>query len=283
MFGPCLVSGATLDPGTSEPGKAVKGRPEPRPSYGFDAHGLRLTGHLARPTGVGRTGLPGVIIAPGYPSGPDRGVTAATTHPDLAARIANDMGWVALSLNFRGTADSGGDFSLDGWLADLLAATDHLLGSERVNGVWLIGFGTGGALSVCAGARDPRIRGVATVAAPADFDDWSRHPRRLLLHSRSIGIIRGSDFPRSLEEWSAPLKSLRASGMVAELAPRALLVMHGSEDSVVPVQDAHTLAQAHGTADLRVIRGAGHNLRQDPRAMAVLLGWLDRQRRRVPF
>jgi uncharacterized protein len=252
-------------------------------SYQFEANGLRLTGHLARPTGGSGTGLPGVVIAPGYPSGPDRGATAATTHPALAERIANDMGWVALSLNFRGTADSDGDFSLDGWLADLLAAADHLLAAERVNGVWLVGFGTGGSLSVCAGARDLRIRGVATVAAPADFDDWSRHPRRLLLHSRSIGIIRRSDFPQSLEVWAHPLRALRATAMVTELAPRALLVMHGSEDAVVPVQDARMLAEAHGTADLRVIRGAGHNLRQDPRAMAVLLGWLDRQRRRVPF
>ncbi len=254
----------------------------PPAGYSFEANGLRLTGHLARPAGA-RTGLPGVVIAPGYPSGPDLGVTAATTHPDLADRIAEDMGWVALSLNFRGTAESAGDFSLDGWLADLLAAADQLLGAERVNGVWLVGFGTGGSLSLCAGARDLRIRGVATIAAPADFEDWSRHPRRLLLHSRSIGIIRRSDFPRSLEEWALPLKTLRASTMAHELAPRALLVMHGSDDGVVPVQDARTLAGSHGTADLRVIRGAGHNLRQDPRAMAVLLGWLDRQRRRVPF
>ena len=125
--------------------------------------------------------------------------------------------------------------------------------------------------------------GVAALATPGDFEDWSRHPRRLLLHSRSIGIIRRSDFPRSLEDWALPLKTLRASAVAPELAPRALLVMHGSDDAVVPLQDARTLAQNHGTADLRIIRGAGHNLRQDPRAMAVLLGWLDRQRRRVPF
>jgi putative redox protein len=224
-----------------------------------------------------------VVIAPGYPSGPDRGASATATHPGLAARIANEMGWVALSLNFRGTADSEGDFSLAGWLTDLLAAVDHLLGSERVNGVWLAGFGTGGALSICAGARDLRVRGVAALGAPADFDDWARHPRRLLLHSRSIGIIRSSGYPPSLEEWAQGLRTLRASAAVSDLAPRALLVMHGSDDAVVPLQDARTLAEAHGTADLRIIRGAGHNLRQDPCALAILLGWLDRQRRRVPF
>jgi putative redox protein len=44
------------------------------------------------------------------------------------------------------------------------------------------------------------------------------------------------------------------------------------------VFDARVLADAHGDADLRIIDGGGHQLRHDPRAVAVLLGWLDRQR-----
>ena len=62
------------------------------------------------------------------------------------------------------------------------------------------------------------------------------------------------------------------------LRPRPLLVLHGSDDESVPVFDARVLADAHGDADLRIIDGAGHQLRHDPRAVAVLLGWLDRQR-----
>jgi putative redox protein len=31
------------------------------------------------------------------------------------------------------------------------------------------------------------------------------------------------------------------------------------------------------TAELRVVHAAGHRLRHDPRAIAALLGWLDRQ------
>ena len=56
------------------------------------------------------------------------------------------------------------------------------------------------------------------------------------------------------------------------------LVMHGEDDESVPVADSRVLADAHGAAELRVITGAGHRLRHDPRAVAVLLGWLDRQR-----
>jgi putative redox protein len=57
-----------------------------------------------------------------------------------------------------------------------------------------------------------------------------------------------------------------------------LLILHGSDDDMVPVFDARAVADAHGTADLRIIEGGGHQLRHDPRAVAVLLGWLDRQR-----
>ena len=56
------------------------------------------------------------------------------------------------------------------------------------------------------------------------------------------------------------------------------MVIHGSEDESVPHFDARVLSDAHGSADLRIIGGAAHDLRHDPRAIAVLLGWLDRQR-----
>jgi hypothetical protein len=45
----------------------------------------------------------------------------------------------------------------------------------------------------------------------------------------------------------------------------------------VPALDARALADCHGSAELRIIQGAGHRLRHDPRAVAVLLGWMERQ------
>jgi uncharacterized protein len=45
--------------------------------------------------------------------------------------------------------------------------------------------------------------------------------------------------------------------------------MHGEDDDSVPTSDGRQLAHAHGS---------GHRLRHDPRAVAILLGWLDRVR-----
>jgi putative redox protein len=57
--------------------------------------------------------------------------------------------------------------------------------------------------------------------------------------------------------------------------------MHGEDDESVPIADSRVLVEAHGSAELRVIQGAGHRLRHDPRAAAILIGWLDRQRAMV--
>jgi putative redox protein len=66
---------------------------------------------------------------------------------------------------------------------------------------------------------------------------------------------------------------------VGKIPPRPLLLVHGADDDVVPLIDARVLADTAEGDDvqLRVIQGAGHRLRHDPRAVAVLLGWLDRQ------
>ncbi|MDQ2649158.1 MAG: hypothetical protein M3Z03_06360 [Actinomycetota bacterium] len=246
--------------------------------HNFASGGNLLSAHLARPPGrADVTSVPAVVLTHGYPSDVQSAEQAAAALPELADRMAAEMGWLALALSFRGCGRSEGDFSLAGWLQDLLAAVANLQAMESVAGVWVAGFGTGGALAICAAADDPEIRGVAALGAPADFDDWASHPRRLLEHAREVGIIQDPSFPPSVDDWSRELRDLSAITYAPKLAPRPLLVVHGSDDDLVPVFDARVIVDAHGSAELRIMRGAGHRLRHDPRAVAVLLGWLDRQ------
>jgi putative redox protein len=77
--------------------------------------------------------------------------------------------------------------------------------------------------------------------------------------------------------WAQELKEIRAISAVEQIPPRPLMLVHGSIDDVVPMSDARVLADSAPGSELRIITGAGHRLRHDPRAVAVLLGWLDRQ------
>jgi len=243
--------------------------------------GVRLHGYLARPTpssggpGVVRHGL---VLCHGFPPGAKGAATTGLTYPQLADRLAAEAGWAVLTFNFRGTGESEGDFSIGGWLADLRAAIDHLLATTDVDGVWLTGFSVGGSLALCAAGEDERVRGVATMAAPADFGDWADDPKSFLDRARAIGVVRSQSFPTDFDTWARELREIRPITMIGKVPPRPVLLIHGSDDDTVPLMDARALADAaDGEVELRIVTGAGHRLRHDPRAVAVLLGWLDRQ------
>ncbi len=247
----------------------------------FVSDGLTLARYLAFPAGraaAPAAGVPGVVLCHGFPVGPLDARQSAGTFPELVDRIANEMGWAAMTFTFRGCGHSEGDFALGGWLSDLRAAVEHLVAEAHPSGVWLVGTGAGGSLAIVVAADDPRVKGVAALAAHADFDDWSAQPRRFLDHAREIGAVRTPGFPANTEQWARDLRTVHPITAATRFAPRPLLLVHGDDDESVPPTDARLLAEAHGAAELRLIGGAGHRLRHDPRVVAILLGWLDRQR-----
>lgn len=247
----------------------------------FVSAGLRLACHLAAPqTRPGSGRAPGLILCHGFPAGQIDARGSAGTFPELMDRVASEMGWHAMTFTFRGCGTSEGNFSLGGWAEDLRTAIDWLVAQADPAGVWLAGTSTGGSLATCIAADDPRVGGVALLAARADFDDWADQPRRFLEHAREVGAIRDASFPRAFDGWARELRAYRPLDAVRRYAPRPMLVMHGDDDDTVPVAEARVLAEAHGSAELRIIAGAGHRLRHDPRAVALFLGWLDRQRDR---
>lgn len=245
----------------------------------FSSGGQTLACYIKEPAaGTRDPDTPGLILCHGFPIGPIDARRSAGTFPQLVDRIAYEVGYPAMTFNFRGCGTSTGDFSLQGWIDDLRLAIDHLTRTSGVDRVVLVGTNTGGSIAICVGADDPRVSALALLSPRADFDDWADHPRRFLDHAREIGAIRTPGFPRSMDDWSRAFRRFRPVAAAKRFAPRPLLVMHGEEDDSVPTSDARQLAQSHGAAELALLAGAGHRLRHDPRAIAILLGWLERVR-----
>jgi len=251
------------------------------PAIDLRSEGLRLRAHRGEPQSTADTSTRrrrALLIAHGFPEAPQGAASTWIGYPELADRLAADAGWVCLTIALRGVGESEGDFSMDGWLADLRVGVDHLVAAADVQSVFACGFGLGGTLALSLAAADGRISGVASFAAPADVDEWASDPRRFLDHARSLGVIKDATFPQDTEAWVRALRSTRPLEAIAAVVPRSVLVVHGSEDNKVPLFDARALAgAADGLAELRVITGAEHHLRLDPRAIAMLQGWLDRQ------
>src|SRR6185295_15940073 len=112
---------------------------------------------------------------------------------------------------------SPGDFSVDGWLADVAAATRRLDEDDVVDGVCLAGVDTGGTLAICHAARDPRVRGVALLAAPASLRSWVRDPEAFLAHARAIGVVKSKGFPPDPAAWASAIAALDPLAAAARL------------------------------------------------------------------
>jgi uncharacterized protein len=240
------------------------------------SEGLRLGAHFARPGGLAR--VPGLLVLAGFPRGVGGAATVGNTYRSLVDRIARDAGWAALTFTYRGTGSSEGDFSIGGWLADVRAAIDALAARPDVTGVWLAGFRLGGTLAVVSAGSDTRVRGVATFATPASLKEWVREPEWFLQYARSTGVLRTEGYPSEPHAWIQAIANLDPLDAAARIPPRPWLLVHGSADDVVPVSDARELAAAaDDQVELRIVQNGPHRLRHDPRAIALLLGWLDRQ------
>jgi putative redox protein len=216
-----------------------------------------------------------LILVHGLPRAYGMGRLATGLLPELSEHLAADSGWVVASATLSGVGASTGTFSAAQWRADLSVVIDRMAASNgRIS---LAGFGLGGALALAVAAGDERVRGLALFATPADLPRWCGDPeelRRIIVAAEvfdtSVHLLPAA----ALVEDIVALDPLVAS---AKIPPRRLLIAHGSDDREVPVSEARQLlASADGRGELRVIQGAGHWLRADPRMVATLLGWLDR-------
>jgi len=203
------------------------------------------------------------------------GRQAAGLLPELAEHLANESGWTVATGTLSGVGTSTGTFSASQWKQDITTVVERM--SKEKQRISLAGFGFGGALALNMAANDERIQGVATFAAPANLPHWSGSAEELHRGIKIAGVVSDAVALQSVQELYDDVLSVDPLGSVAKIPPRRLLIGHGSDDIEVPTQDARDLvdaAQQH--AELRIIQGAGHQMRADPRMVATLLGWLDR-------
>ena len=244
----------------------------------LELEGITLCGRLYLPGDKTRCAT--VCICHGIPSGkpadPDDG-----GYPLLAERICHE-GFATFIFNFRGTGASGGNFDMLGWGRDLGVVIDYLCSLPEVDKshLTLLGFSGGAAVSIYVAAQDGRVSGVAACACPAEFTFFNEvdEKRSIVDHYRDIGVIRDAGFPQSDEDWLGGFSIVCPIEYVAGIAPRPLLLVHGSADETVDISHARRLYNKAGEPKrMVIIDGAGHRLRQNDEAMNAVIGWLKSQ------
>ncbi len=218
-----------------------------------------------------------LVLVHGLPRLTGMGRQAAGLLPELAEHVATESGWLVATGTLSGVGGSTGTFSPTKWREDLATILDRVAqGAPRVS---LAGFGFGGSLRCAVAASDERVRGVASFAAPAHLAAWCSSPEEIHRAVRISGVVGDEHDLLEPQALYDDVLAIDPLGSIASMPPRRLLIGHGTDDVEVPASDARDLvAAAEGRAELRLIQGAGHQLRADPRMVATLLGWLDRHR-----
>jgi len=240
----------------------------------LEVDGIKIVGQLYLPDD--QTPYPTVCVCHGIPA--KRRDARNGGYRLLAKRICR-QGFAVFIFNFRGTGASGGNLDILGWTRDLKAAIDYLYTLPEVDSsrLSLLGFSGGAAVSVYVAAQDSRVSSVAACASLAEFTFFanSEQSPSLIDHFRSIGAIRDKDFPHSAEEWFNGFRLVRPINYVAGIAPRPLLLVHGSKDELVDVSHAHRLYNKAGEPkQLIIVNGAGHRLRGSNKTITIVINWL---------
>ena len=243
-----------------------------------DGKAGKLRVYVTPGEGAGPSRGPVLLLCHELPRGPAGATDAGRGYPALADRLAEECGSRVVVGMLRGAAGSEGNFSANGWLEDLGSVAAAVRGPG--GSTWVVGFGLGAAMALRLATGDERVCGVASVAGPADLAGWVANLDAVLTRCRRSGVISTPQFPPDPAAWVGELVALAPLDAAAHLGSRPLLVMHGSDDAEVPVAAARALADAaaDGPVDVRIVPGAGHWLRVDPRVVATLVGWIERHR-----
>ncbi len=216
---------------------------------------------------------PLVIFAHGFKGFKDWGAH------NLVAEYFAEQGFRYLKFNFSHngtTADKPTDF------ADLIAFADNTFSMEledlhdvidfacngssmpSVKGVYLIGHSMGGGISIIQTAEDKRVKKLVTFASISGFGDlW---PKEAEEQWKLQGIMY---MPNKRTGQEMPLKSTLLNDLLnnpnrldilakATEIKQPWLIVHGDEDTTVPLSHAHELEKANKEAEFKVIKGGDH-------------------------
>ncbi len=171
------------------------------------------------------------------------------------------QGFGVFALDLRGQGESQQERYLTmGYreVQDVLAAVDYVC--FRIPGarVGVLGYSMGAAVAVMAAARDPRIRVVVADSGFAFQKDIVAHNFTRVTHLPAWPFV-------DLAEWWVERRAgFRPSWVcpadeIGKIAPRPVLIIHGVEDDLVPVEQARTLYRRAGDPkELWLLEGAKH-------------------------
>lgn len=186
------------------------------------------------------------------------------------ALVLNAVGISVLTFDVRGHGDNPAEalpLSVGEYAADTRAALAWLRARPGVGAIGLVGHSMGAAGTLVAAAREPSVAAVVAIAAPAGPSRLTRQTFRLV----GLPIPPVIAWPLAwlttrvyLRPRGHTIGAVSAGRAVREIEAPVLLV-HGTDDAIVPVEDVLRLARARRRArpgavtEVLVVDGGRHS------------------------
>ncbi len=188
---------------------------------------------------AGQPGRPALVLCHGY--------FRSLAEPYDLGRCLNDLGYHVLLFDFRACGKSGGRYTTLGAreVLDVLAAVRRA--QERAAAaVAVLGISMGAAAGIMAAAREPRIKAVVADSPYTDLQGLlayrlSRLPLRWPLTGLGRASLRMGELLAAFRA-----REVRPVDFVASIAPRALLLIYGENDSFLPPEQRQEMWQRAG-------------------------------------
>ena len=191
-----------------------------------------------------------VVIGHGVTGNKDRPFLVALADGLTAAGISN------LRLSFSGNGDSEGTFTdsnISKEVEDLGSVLDHF--EDRI--ITYIGHSMGGAVGTIRASQDSRIKFLVSLAGMVHTKQFAETEFGMVTPDQG-NMWDDEDCPLS----SAYMNDLTSIGSTVDRAPKISipwLLLHGTADDVVPIQDSKDIHAAAGpSATLVEIPDANH-------------------------
>jgi len=178
------------------------------------------------------------------------------------AAMLTKHGYGALLFDLRNHGTSEGTITTFGYfeVLDVHGAVEYLNTRRDMNAqrIAVMGDSMGGATALLAGARIPSIRAVIAQSAFTSLEDN--------IAEGVEGLTGLPAFPFApLVSWfgermtGISVRSVRPIDEIANISPRAVMLIHGQEDMLVPVRNAMQLYRAaREPKELYIIPNVGH-------------------------
>ena len=209
----------------------------------FRSQGSNLLGGLYRGAGVGPR--PTAVLLHGVPG--------VEQNLDVAYAL-RDAGWNCLYFHYRGSWGSEGNYSFEGALDDVSAATGWVLEQPSVDPhrLAMVGNSFGGYLAFAATAADTRYRATVSITPVVDPSTVTVSPD---MFDEFAVMLKGVGGEELKAQWDA-LHSIRT--MQADLNDRPILLITADKDELFPPSHYETLASDLGELIWERIPDADH-------------------------